>query len=88
MRPFDFVESPEFTKNWAKLGLTDDDLRSLQRQLLENPEKGKVIPGSSGHRKLRIKLKGKGKRGGARVIYLILLFDELIRLIDVYAKNE
>lgn len=48
---------------------TDDELRELQNYLLENPAAGEVIRGSAGLRKLRWAASGRGKRGGARVIY-------------------
>ena len=48
-----FVMLPEFDKQWANLGLTDKDLNRLQLELLENPQKGDVIQGTGGLRKLR-----------------------------------
>jgi hypothetical protein len=71
-----------------RLGLNDDDFQSLQLQLMNNTEAGAVIPGSGGYRKLRVKLPGKGKRGGARVIYIVYQEKELIELDNVYAKTE
>ena len=53
-----------------------------------NPEAGEVIPKAEGARKVRWAMQGRGKRGGARVIYFNLLDDGLIMLIAVYAKNE
>ena len=88
MQPFDFKEMDDFTRNWHKLGLTEDDLAALQLRLMINPEEGKVIPGSKGLRKLRIRASGRGKRGGARVIYLVYRPMQLITLHNVYAKNE
>jgi mRNA-degrading endonuclease RelE of RelBE toxin-antitoxin system len=49
--------------------LNDDEYRELQKALMDNPETGKVIPGSGGVRKLRWRAPGRGKRGGYRVIY-------------------
>ena len=48
---------------------TDEDLRALQRFLLVSPEAGALIRGGAGLRKLRWSAQGRGKRGGARVIY-------------------
>lgn len=85
-----FIETPTFTSNWNELGLTDEDLRTLQNDLLENPKMGDVIPGTGGIRKIRIPMenKGKGKRGGARVIYIDVEIKEIIYFINVYSKNE
>jgi hypothetical protein len=41
----------------------------LQLALLLRPQLGPVIRGSGGIRKFRWSVKGKGKRGGIRVIY-------------------
>ena len=56
--------------------------------LLENPAAGDLIPGGRGLRKLRVPLPGRGKRGGARVIYFNLSAEEIVLLIAVYAKTE
>ena len=46
-----FVMLPEFDKNWASMGLDDNDLRRLQEELLFNPEKGDVMQGTGGLQK-------------------------------------
>ncbi len=38
-----FIEVPTFTAKWRELGLTDEDLRELQKVLLQNPKKGDSI---------------------------------------------
>ena len=50
---------------------TDDELRGLQRFLLVTPTASDVIRGTRGLRKLRWAAPGRGKRGGARVIYYL-----------------
>lgn len=50
--------------------------------------KGALIPGSGGLRKLPWALRGKGKRGRLRVIYYWDLAEDVIYLIYLYAKNE
>ena len=47
------------------MGLGDDEQHYLENILLVNPRKGVVIEGLGGVRKLRIKLEGRGKSGGA-----------------------
>jgi hypothetical protein len=63
-----FIETPIFTRAIVRL-LADDEYRSLQLALLLRPESGRLIPGGGGLRKMRWSLKGKGKRGGCRIIY-------------------
>ena len=85
-----FIEVPIFTKKWQELGLTDEELRELENILLENPKAGDVIQGTGGLRKIRVSVenKGKGKRGGARVLYVDIEVKEIIYFINVYTKNE
>jgi len=65
-----FVELPPFEHHRANY-LDDSAFLRLQRLLMVNPEAGALIPGTGGLRKLRFadERRGKGKRGGLRVIY-------------------
>lgn len=81
-----FVELPTFVRGAAEL-FSDEDIAELQNTLLENPAAGDLIPGGRGLRKLRVPLPGKGKRGGARVIYYHWVSKEQCYLIYAYAKN-
>ena len=83
-----FIEVPTFTRKWKELGLTDNNLRDLQKILLDNPKAGDVIQGTGGLRKIRIPLDNTGKRGGGRVIYVDIEYKETIYFINVYTKNE
>ena len=69
------------------MGLDDEAQHELENILLENPRKGAVIEGLSGIRKLRIRLEGRGKSGGGRVIYLDVLEKEKLYLLFAYPKN-
>ncbi|VEI48169.1 toxin HigB-2 [Actinobacillus equuli] len=65
-----FVELPPFER-YRQKHLSDEEYRHFQNELLENPNKGDLIQGTNGLRKIRIAdmQRNKGKRGGARVIY-------------------
>ena len=84
-----FVETIVFTKRIVALGL-EEALRVLQSELLRNPTAGRLDPGTGGLRKVRIPdpNRGKGKRGGARVHYLLLSHKSVIYLLYVYGKDE
>lgn len=84
----EFVMLPEFDKQWSLIGLDDDDLNVLQQELSDNPEKGRIIEGTGGLRKVRFAIEGKGKSGGARVCYVDFTVRETIYLITAYSKNE
>ena len=80
-----FIELPLFSKYAA---FSDEELRILQLELLENPLAGALIPCSHGLRKLRVALEGRGKRGGARVIYYWWQPQDQCYLVFAYRKNE
>lgn len=84
-----FVEMPWFTQR-LKARLDDASYRELQDELLSNPARGEVMPGCGGLRKVRAgdPGRGKGKRGGVRIIYLHIPEAYRIDLFDVYGKNE
>ncbi len=83
---FTFIETKLFTR-LVKDYLTDEEYRELQTALIESPEAGDVIPGSGGVHKIRWRAKGRGKRGGYRIIYFMRFAEEEIWLVTMYPKN-
>ena len=85
----EFVEAPAFTRHVADY-LKDDDYRRMQAQLAANPQLGDVMPGTAGFRKMRWAdtRRGKGRRGGIRIIYYYFPFGEQIWLVTLYDKGE
>lgn len=81
------MELPQFTRQITGL-VADDAYLEFQKELLQWPTRGAVIPHSCGLRKARMALAGRGKRGGARVIYLHLPEHEVIVLFYAYTKAE
>jgi len=82
-----FVETSVFSGQLLE-HLHDEDYRSLQMALTLRPEQGALIPGSGGLRKIRWAPRGRGKRGGLRVIYYWDSAEDVIYLVYLYAKNE
>jgi len=80
------IETPIFTKQLLTT-LTDEEYRLFQASLLERPDSGKVIPGGGGLRKVRWGLEGRGKSGGARIIYYWFSRRATILLLFIYPKN-
>ena len=84
-----FIELPPFERQRANY-LHDDDFRGLQNLLMLQPEAGDLIPGTGGLRKLRFAdaRRGKGKRGGLRVIYYWWDTGSQFWLFTIYDKDE
>ena len=83
-----FVVIPSFMVKWRNMGLTDEDMRRLEMELLENPKIGAVMKGTGGVRKMRFSFEHTGKSGAARVIYIDFEVYEQIFLLDAYAKDK
>jgi hypothetical protein len=85
----EFIEAPAFTRSLADY-LNDDSYKELQAKLQGNPELGDLMPGTGGFRKVRWAdaRRGKGRRGGLRVIYYHFKSDSQIWLMTLYDKDE
>ena len=80
------LQLPKFKAEATEL-IGTDGIEAVAVYLINHPYAGDVIPGSGGVRKLRWAAKSKGKRGGARIIYLYVVVDARIYLMRCYAKN-
>jgi len=85
----EFLEAPAFTRHFSRY-LSDEGYRDLQVKIAANPDLGDVMPGTGGFRKLRWVdvRRGKGRRGGLRVIYYHFKSDSQIWLMTLYDKDE
>jgi hypothetical protein len=86
-RQVTFIEQPVFTRLLFEL-LDDDAYRRFQNELAANPEKGPIVKGAGGLRKVRMALPGCGKSGGARVLYLWFPRHETVIFYYVYTKGK
>lgn len=84
-----FVELPPFQRLRTEY-FDDESFRNLQNLLMKDPEAGDMIKGTGGLRKVRYadERRGKGKRGGLRVIYYWKGAGDQIWLFTVYDKDE
>lgn len=84
-----FIELPSFERHRQSY-ISDESFRDLQNELMENPETGDVIEGTGGLRKIRHAdaRRGKGKRGGLRVIYYWWASGRQFWLYTLYNKDE
>ncbi len=85
--PLSVVEMPDFIASTRKM-LDDEEREELVDFLALNPTTGDIIAGTGGVRKVRWALPGRGKSGGARVIYFYHDPGMPLFLLDAYAKNE
>jgi mRNA-degrading endonuclease RelE of RelBE toxin-antitoxin system len=85
----EFFEAPPFTRHLHRY-LDDEQYHALQSSLASTPELGDPMPGTGGFRKLRWAdvRRGKGRRGGLRVIYYWFDGQNQIWLMTIYDKNE
>jgi len=83
---FSFVETRLFSRLVQEY-LTDQEYGQLQAALIRNPDAGNVVRGSGGVRKLRWATKGRGKRGGYRVIYFVRRPKGIIWMLTIYPKS-
>ena len=84
-----FIETTAFTARVSDY-LTEEEYRHLQTEMLAHPECGDVMPRTGGFRKLRWadSRRGKGKRGGLRVVYYWLMGDGQFWMFSIYDKDE
>jgi hypothetical protein len=81
------VETPRFAADAARL-FTDDEREKIIELVANDPHCGDVIPGGESIRKVRVGFGGRGKRGGARVMYIFGGNDIPVFLLAAFAKSE
>jgi len=68
--------------------LTAEARAAAEAAIVARPDAWPTIPGTGGARKARVAVPGRGKRGGARVIYFVHVPGAALYLLDIYAKGE
>ena len=82
-----FIETSIFTKHLPQY-MKDEEYRLFQLYLMNNSDKGDIIKGSGGVRKIRWAINNKGKSGGIRIIYYCKKSASETWLLTLYAKSE
>jgi hypothetical protein len=85
-----FIQLNAFRVNWKRLGLSEQDLRELELEIMLDPSRPPIMPGTGGLRKIRFagQRHSGGKSGGVRVCYAYFHAFGLIYLCAVFPKNE
>ncbi|TLU99118.1 type II toxin-antitoxin system RelE/ParE family toxin [Dyadobacter luticola] len=78
-------EAKRLKKKYSSL---KNELTLLIEELENNPLQGTPLKNSFYKIRLSIKSKGKGKRGGARVITLVKVVAQKVYLVSIYDKSE
>jgi hypothetical protein len=77
-----------FDRSLKKLGASSADLEKLETEIAANPLIGDVIRGLRGARKARFSMAGRGKSGGGRAIYVLVVRAGTAYLLLAYSKKE
>ena len=83
---FAFYQTTRFAK-WVRKHRLESSVETLKAEVQENPDAGDVIPGGDGLRKIRMAGQGRGKSGGFRVVYALILSRTAAILFDGYSKS-
>lgn len=81
------VRTRRYLKDLKRIGATEDEVAELERSIAHDPTVGDVIPGLRGIRKVRFRMGGKGKRGGGRAVYFLMVADDMALMLTAYAKS-
>lgn len=82
-----FLETDDFRK-WVRKNRLQSAVNRLRAELTVEPDAGDVIPGGQGLRKVRMAGAGRGKRGGIRVVYVLLVNQAVAVLVNGYSKSD
>ncbi len=82
------VRTSRYVKDMRRIGVTPEDVAELEAAIAGDPKLGDVIPGLGGMRKIRFGIGNRGKRGGGRAIYFLIVSDDMAVMLLAYAKNE
>lgn len=82
------VRTSRYAKDLKRLGASADEIGVLEEGISTNPLAGDIIVGLHGVRKIRFGLGGKGKRGGGRAIYFVMVARDVVIMIAAYSKSR
>jgi hypothetical protein len=82
------VRTSLFERSLKKFGASAADLAKLETEIAANPTIGDVIQGLSGARKVRCSMAGRGKSGGGRAIYVLVVKADTAYLLLAYSKKD
>lgn len=81
------LETVSFAE-WVRKSRLRSAVDKLIADLRRSPDAGDVVRGGTGFRKVRMAGLGRGKSGGFRVIYVLLVNRRVAALVDGYSKSD
>jgi len=82
------VRTHRYVKDIKKLKASVEDVDAMERMIAADPFVGTLIQGLKGVRKARFRIGNRGKSGGGRAIYYVMMADDTVLMITAYAKAE
>ena len=82
------VRTHRYVKDSKKLRALAEDVDAMERMIAADPFVGAVIQGLKGVRKARFRIGNRGKSGGGRAIYYVMMADDTVLMVTAYAKSE
>lgn len=82
------VRTRRYLRDLKRLNATVAEVDDLERAIAIDPLAGDVIPGLGGIRKIRFSMGGRGKRGGGRAIYFLMMADDTAIMLFAYDKSS
>jgi hypothetical protein len=83
----EIVRTKGYSRDMKKLGASDADMLRVETEIATDPTVGDVIPGLGGLRKVRFRFGNRGKRGGGRAIYFLMVSADTAVMVFAYAKS-
>lgn len=82
------VRTGRYLRDMKRLGANIAEMEAVENAIAADPVAGLVIPGLEGLRKIRFALGHKGKRGGGRAIYYLMVAEDVVIMIFAYSKTQ
>jgi hypothetical protein len=82
------IRTVRYSRDLRKLKVSAADIELLERTIAAHPDSGAMIQGLKGVRKARFRIGNRGKSGGGRAIYYVVMTNSAILMITAYAKAD
>jgi hypothetical protein len=83
-----FILTRSYKSSLKRMGVREEEARAILDAIDADPESGSVVKGLEGLRKLRFAFGGRGKSGGGRAVYFLMVTDDVLAMVFAYAKSD